>query len=241
LKNIVTNINLLWLAFTLLVFALLINLGLWQGDRALQKEQRIERIEQLNNKDALTLSQILELSSDEINDLPIRLNGGFIDGKQFLLDNQTNKGQLGYRVYQIFNVDNKSVLVNLGWVLGSINRQELPDIQPIIGNYQLKGHVRLIEPGILLMEQQFTENQWPLRVQQIELEKFSQLIGTQLLPFVVYLDKTDKVGYKKNWKPIVMPPEKHRAYAFQWYSLAVAWLTLMFWASIKFSKKEHQT
>jgi len=241
LKNIVTNISLPWLIFTLLVFTLLINLALWQSDRALQKEQRLERIEQLSHKDALTLAQILKQSPDEINDLPIRLGGGFNDGKQFLLDNQTNKGQLGYRVYQIFNADNQSVLVNLGWVLGSINRQELPDISPISGNYQLKGHVRLIEPGILLMEQNFSENQWPLRVQQIDLEKFSQLIGKQLLPFVVYLDKTDKVGYKKNWQPIVMPPEKHRAYAFQWYSLAAAWLMLMFWASIKFSKTKNQT
>ncbi len=241
MKNIVTNISLPWLAFTLLVFALLINLGLWQGDRALQKEQRLERIKQLSSKDALTLPQILTQSPDEINDLPIRLSGEFKDGKQFLLDNQTNRGQLGYRVYQVVNIDDKSVLVNLGWVLGSINRQELPNIMPIVGSFQLKGHVRLIEPGILLMEQQFPKNQWPLRVQQIELEKFSQLIGTQLLPFVVYLDKTDKVGYVKNWQPIVMPPEKHRAYAFQWYSLAAAWLMLMFWASIKFSKKEDQT
>jgi len=240
LKNIVTNIRLPWLVFTLLVLALLINLGLWQSERALQKEQRLDRIEQLSNKDALTLVQVLEQSSDEINDLPIRLEGEFTDEKQFLLDNQVNKGQLGYRVYQVFSVGKKSILVNLGWVLGSINRQELPEIKPIIGHYELKGHVRIIESGILLMEQQFHKNQWPLRVQQIELEKFSQVIDAQLLPFVVYLDKTDKVGYKKNWQPIVMPPEKHRAYAFQWFSLALAWLVLMFWASIKFSKEESQ-
>ena len=226
--------------FTLLVLALLINLGLWQNDRALEKEQRLARIEQLSNKNALTLAQVLEQSPDEINDLPIRLNGEFVDGKQFLLDNQTNSGQLGYRVYQVLEVDDKAILVNLGWVLGSISRQELPDIKPIVGSYQLKGHVRLIEAGILLMEQKFNKNQWPLRVQQIELEKFSQVIDVQLLPFVVYLDKTDKVGYKKNWQPIVMPPEKHRAYAFQWFSLGVAWLMLMIGALIKFSRNENQ-
>lgn len=226
--------------FTLLVLALLINLGLWQNDRALEKEQRLARIEQLSNKNALTLAQVLEQSPDEINDLPIRLNGEFVDEKQFLLDNQTNSGQLGYRVYQVLEVDDKAILVNLGWVLGSISRQELPDIKPIVGSYQLKGHVRLIEAGILLMEQKFNKNQWPLRVQQIELEKFSQVIDVQLLPFVVYLDKTDKVGYKKNWQPIVMPPEKHRAYAFQWFSLGVAWLMLMIGALIKFSKNENQ-
>ena len=34
-----------------------------------------------------------------------------------------------------------------------------------------------------------------------------------------------------------MPPEKHRAYAFQWFSLAVAWLSLMIWASYRFARE----
>ena len=77
------------------------------------------------------------------------------------------------------------------------------------------------------MEQDFTQITWPLRVQQIELEKFSKLIGIQLLPFVIYLDTNEALGYEKNWQPIVMPPEKHRAYAFQWLALSIAWLILM--------------
>jgi cytochrome oxidase assembly protein ShyY1 len=33
-----------------------------------------------------------------------------------------------------------------------------------------------------------------------------------------------------------MPPEKHRAYAFQWFCLAIAWVMLMIWA--KFSARK---
>jgi cytochrome oxidase assembly protein ShyY1 len=140
----------------------------------------------------------------------------------------------------VFNSGEQAVLVNLGWVVGSINRQEIPDVQAITGKYQLSGHVRNIEQGIMLMEQVLVKGEWPLRVQQIELDKFSTLISRQLLPFVVYLDKTESVGYEKNWQPIVMPPEKHRAYAFQWFSLAIAWLLLMIWASIKLGKNSEQ-
>jgi surfeit locus 1 family protein len=236
LKTFLSNIRLPWLIFTLLVFAGLVKLGFWQIDRASQKEQRIDTIEQLSRVQALSLTQVLAQDNSEINDLPILLKGEFVDEVLFLLDNQANKGRLGYRVYQVFTVDERAVLINLGWVQGSINRTELPDIKAITGEFQLTGHVRKIEKGIMLMEQKFNKNSWPLRVQQIELDKFSTLISRQLLPFVVYLDKTDVVGYEKNWKPIVMPPEKHRAYAFQWFSLAIAWLLLMMWASIKFSK-----
>ncbi|MEH6384612.1 MAG: SURF1 family protein [Colwellia sp.] len=235
MKNFISNIRLPWLIFTLLVFSGLVKLGFWQNDRALQKEQRIASIAQLSQTQALSLDQVLS-EKEEINDLPLKMTGEFANEIIFLLDNQTNKGQLGYRVYQVFNSGNKAVLVNLGWVLGSINRQELPDVQAIKGQHQLSGHVRKIEKGIMLMEQVLLKNKWPLRVQQIELDKFSTLISRQLLPFVVYLDKTESVGYEKNWQPIVMPPEKHRAYAFQWFSLAIAWLLLMIWASIKLNK-----
>ena len=239
MKNFISNIRLPWLIFTLLVFSGLVKLGFWQSDRALQKEQRIETIAQLSQTQALSLEKVLS-ETNEINDLPITMNGEFDNEILFLLDNQTNKGQLGYRVYQVFISGEHDVLVNLGWILGSISRQEMPNVQTITGKYQLSGHVRKIEKGIMLMEQVLVKKEWPLRVQQIEIDKFSTLISRQLLPFVVYLDKTESVGYEKNWQPIVMPPEKHRAYAFQWFSLALAWILLMIFASIKFSRNSEE-
>ena len=126
--------------------------------------------------------------------------------------------------------------MNLGWVQGSIDRNVLPEITPVTGQHTISGHIREIEVGIQLQAQNLTDATWPLRVQQIELDKFSALINKKLLPFVVYLDTKETLGYKKNWQPIVMPPEKHRGYAFQWFSLALAWISLMIWAAIKMTK-----
>ena len=115
MKNFISNIRLPWLIFTLLVFSGLVKLGFWQSDRALQKEQRIATITQLSQTQALSISQVLS-EKNEINDLPITMFGEFDNNTIFLLDNQTNKGQLGYRVYQVFNSGEQAVLVNLGWV-----------------------------------------------------------------------------------------------------------------------------
>jgi cytochrome oxidase assembly protein ShyY1 len=226
--------------FTMLVFSLLIKLGFWQIDRALEKEQRQQHISELSKRQALSLAQVLTLSGlqDGINDLPIQLKGDFVGDKVFLLDNQPNKSRLGYRAYQIIESNGDAILVNLGWVQGSIDRNVLPEISPITGQHTITGHVREVEVGIQLQAQNLTNPSWPLRVQQIELDKFSQLIGKKLLPFVIYLDKKETIGYIKNWQPIVMPPEKHRAYAFQWFSLALAWISLMVWAAIKMAKKD---
>ncbi|TRX55141.1 SURF1 family protein [Thalassomonas sp. M1454] len=229
-----------WVIFTLLVFSILIKLGLWQASRANEKQLRLDHIQNLVSTKAIDLTTLLSLNSNsttdpEINDLPVRISGEFNNQQKFLLDNQTNNGRLGYRVVQIFNdtQSNKSVLVNLGWVQGSINRSELPDLKDFTGIQSLQGNVRIIEQGIVLTEQKLTTEQWPVRIQQIDIAQISQLINKQLLPFVVFLDKKEDIGYEKNWQPVVMPPEKHQGYAVQWFSLAAAWLSLMIWAGFK--------
>lgn len=239
--SVLTKLNMLWLIATVLVFYALVKLGFWQNARALEKEQRLARIELLNTQKPISLEQVLASAEiDNINDYPVLIEGTFNAQEIFLLDNQVNKNRLGYRAYQVAVTNKFAVLVSLGWVQGSINRQELPQVKALNGQYQFKGNVRLIEAGILLQEQQFNNKQWPLRVQQIDLDKFSTLIKQELLPFVVYLDKNEQLGFEKNWLPIVMPPEKHRAYAFQWFSLATAWLLLMLWAKFGANSLDHQ-
>lgn len=239
MKNIVSNISPVWFVFTLAVFALLVKLGLWQTQRANDKDMRLAHIQQLTSTKPFSLAELLKQRKEQelvsLNDLPVHLSGYFNSKWIFLLDNQFNRGQLGYRVYQLVHMPEGNLLINLGWVQGSIDRDILPEITPLEGHYTFDGHVRVLEKGILLEEQTLKVQQGKIRVQEIELIKFSQFISQDLLPFVVYLDKKEDIGYKKNWQPIVMPPEKHRGYAFQWFSLALAWLVLMVMALIKVS------
>lgn len=240
-KEYFSQLNWLLVLFTLLVFGGLIKLGVWQSARAIEKELRLERIATYQTQQALTLSE-LELirgTDDDINDLPLTVNGVFDSEKIFLIDNQTNKGRLGYRVIQVLTLSDISVLVNLGWIEGFIDRSKLPNVKVLHGEYTISGNVRRIEKGIVLAEQNYTNVSWPLRIQQIELDKISLLIGQKLLPFVIYLDKKETIGFEKNWHPVVMPPEKHRGYAFQWFSLATAWLILMISASVWFYKNNN--
>ena len=242
---IFNKLNLLWLVFTVLVFSILVKLGFWQSARALEKEQRLLQIEKLNTQKPISIKQVLQIANTDgllkdINDFPVLIEGTFNENQIILLDNQVNNGRLGYRVYQVAQTREFSVLVSLGWVQGSKIRDELPRVVGLNGSYQFRGNIRLIEVGIVLQEQTFTDVSWPLRVQQIELDKFSAVFNQKLLPFVVYLDKKEEIGFEKNWQPIVMPPEKHRAYAFQWFSLALAWLLLMLWAKFGADKRNNK-
>ncbi|OUR78392.1 hypothetical protein A9Q75_13720 [Colwellia psychrerythraea] len=240
----------LWLGLTIIVFACLVKLSFWQYNRGFEKEQRAIRIMQLNQQSPLTLSEIVKLSKDKqftgkesINDFPVTIIGQFNGDYVFLLDNQVENNSLGYRVLQVVETPTHSVLINLGWVQGSIDRSILPDVTPLHGQHNFQGHVRIVEQGIMLAAQDFTQPSWPLRVQQIELNKFSALISPlidkPLLPFVIYVDQEENLGYKKNWHPMVMPAEKHFGYAFQWAALAIAWLILMIYFRIKTRKPVH--
>ncbi|WP_371374785.1 SURF1 family protein [Thalassotalea aquiviva] len=221
-----------WILFTMLIFLGLIKLGFWQLSRSDDKQQRLQKISELTTTQPLSLSQIVSIG-DNINDLPVRLEGRFDNQQPILLDNQTHQGKLGYHVIQRFidNLSGHQVLVNLGWVQGSLDRTILPSLSPITGTVSLVAHVRLLEDNRFIQETPLDATRWPMRIQQIEPEKIAQLINKDLLPFVVLLDKQERIGYQKNWQPVVMPPEKHRGYALQWFSLATAWLVLMIWAS----------
>lgn len=240
-------INIFWLLITLLVFFALVKLGLWQSSRALEKTERLDRIAELVNEKELSLFDIDSLRNnlgqhDTINDLPVLVEGELDKDVLFLLDNQMSNGKFGYRILQLVYAVSEgkkyAVLVNLGWIEGDRTRQVKPDVNTLNGKVLLTGHVRLIEQGIMLTAQDFSFKAWPMLIQQIELDKMAELINVQLLPFVIYLDKNEKIGYEKNWQPVVMPPEKHFGYAFQWFSLAVAWLLLMIFAARKVQKSK---
>lgn len=242
-KHILSAVNWVWLLITLLVFSALIKLGLWQSDRAQQKEIRLEKIESLSSSEFFSTEQVASLTAEQKNDLPITTSGYFNNDFVILLDNQINNGTVGYRVFQIFTESgtNLSILVNLGWIAGGKSREILPATSEIKGKQSISGNIRIVDnPIVLSTDEEQRKSQWPLRVQEIDLQKLSTKTGYKLAPYVLYLSKDSNLGYVKNWQPIVMPPEKHRGYAFQWFSLAIAWLSLMIWAAYKNNKRINQ-
>ncbi len=242
-KTFPLKINGFVLVFSLLVFASLIKLGLWQLDRAAQKDIRLEKIQLYQQQEAIGLKDVLNLQaqskhekdvSEELNDLPVRLSGRFFQ-PSFLLDNQVSKGRLGYQVIKLFQDEesNSAVLVNLGWIQGGVDRSFIPEISEINGKLSFTGKIRVLESAIVLEDEVLKADTWPQRIQSIDIDKISQLLAQPLLPFIIYVDNDEPLGYQKEWVPIVMPPEKHRGYAFQWFTLAFAWLVLMFVAAYK--------
>ena len=61
---------------------------------------------------------------------------------------------------------------------------------------------------------------------QFEIERFKKILNLNVLPFMLRLGDAEPYGFIRAWHIVSMSPEKHYAYAFQWFSLATLTLIL---------------
>ena len=74
----------------------------------------------------------------------------------------------------------------------------------------------------------------------MKLEKqIAKKLQQPIINFQVQLLAEQDNGYIRDWQiHAKLPPEKHTAYAFQWFSLAATLTILIFWISFKTKKYE---
>lgn len=227
---------------TLLLLILLLSLGFWQLDRADQKRALFVQLEQSNN------SEELHLTADSIIDLEtlryrkVLLSGTYDSAHQFLLDNQVFEGKAGYFIMTplILHGSDKAVLVNRGWVPGNVDRALLPKISVPQRDLRVSGHLNYFPGvGIKLDGAEIPSAGWPSVVQLVNTKVLQKKLGYPLFDFQIQLDKDQPEGYTREWKKTtLMPPEKHIAYAMQWFGLATTLVILVIWISIKKDSNE---
>ncbi len=219
----------------LLLIALLISLGFWQLGRSEQKRVFIDQQQLSAKKTILKIVATIDLNRDRYR--KIELKGAYQPDKQYLIDNQIVNGQAGYYVMTPFIVfeTGEALLINRGWVKLNKDRRILPEIVVDDSKRIITGRVNAFPViGIRLAGAEIPTEGWPSVVQVVDTHVLSNKLGYALLPFQIELDKTMSHGYSRDWKKkTIMSPEKHIAYAVQWFGLALT-LTILFFG---FSRK----
>ncbi len=216
------------LLLALLAVAFFCRLGFWQMGRALEKEVMAARYEERLHLPPLTLPQLLARGAD-VEDFPVRLRGRYDNTRLVYLDNQPNGPVAGFHVYTVFFPDGDAtgILVNRGWIPVASDFQKLPPVPAAVAA-ELTGSVALPSPYFTVGATDYRQR--PLRVSRLEMSPLSAALGVQLRPFVIRLDAAAADGFRREWSPAArlgMAPEKHRAYAFQWFSLAFTVLVVL--------------
>lgn len=212
----------------LVAISLFVRLGFWQLGRADEKARLMARYEARHHLPPLPLPALLAQGAD-VDDLPVRLQGRYDNSRNVYLDNQPRAGRAGFHVYTAFFPagDDRAILVNRGWMPVGADMQKLPPVPPAT-SAAVAGTAATPSPYFVVGEPDYRQR--PLRVGRLEMDKLSQALGVVLQPFMIRLDATAPDGFVREWAPAArlgMPPEQHRAYAFQWFSLAAAVLVVL--------------
>lgn len=202
---------------------LLVKLGGWQMSRGAEKEALLSQLAERSQQQVTTLTRL----PADVTGISVVLKGRFDDSKSVLLDNQTFEGRVGYRWMVPFRTDNRWVLVELGWVPAPASRESLPELAGLNGRFTVSGILDFPSERMVLTKSA-SELGWPRRVQSVDMEQLGNASGLVLQPWLIRSDKLqDEKGERFNtgtenvWEPVVMKPEKHYAYAMQWFGLAL--------------------
>jgi surfeit locus 1 family protein len=221
----------------LLLLSLLCSLGFWQLGRAEQKQQLLLQQQAAASAPALNLNSHLIDDLDRDRYHKVIVNGHYDQEHQILIDNQVMEGKNGYWVLTPFFIkqQNKAVLVNRGWVAMGGDRKQLPEVGFAAEQLEIVGRINhLPSVGIKLKGMDQPSAGWPSVVQIADANVLAAKLGYEIYDFQVELDPEAGHGFRREWKTTVaIPPEKHQAYAVQWFGLALALSFLFVWISIQ--------
>ena len=211
---------------TFVCVVIMFALGNWQLQRADQKTARLLAIEIAAKTAQVDLQQVLYSNIDEMLDMPVNFEGTPDAVRHFLLDNKIHKGQVGYQVLVPTQTYVGTVIVNFGWVAATNSREILPSINIDAKKSHYAGVISLPLNNTMIKETALVDGDWPKVLQQTDIKVIQQHYTKKILPFVVLLNAQESSIFVRDWQPVVMAPEKHLAYAVQWFLLAFAALAI---------------
>lgn len=223
--------------FVLLLLPVLIRLGYWQLEREAEKKELQQLYEQRQQAEPRPLAQV-NWDQNDNGWRRIRAEGYYDTSHHFLLDNRIQSGQVGYEVLTPFLTDYGALLVNRGWIAAGPRRDILPSVSTPEEKVSLEFTVYVPDGElIMLAEESLSADQWPKRIQQVNLERLSNTYTESFIPARLRLSKGSPGALTIDWQTVNMQPEVHRGYAIQWFLMATALIILYLFFS--FRRKEN--
>lgn len=221
-----------WFGLLALVFILLfIRLGFWQLSRADEKRHMLTTYRTFQER-APILWQPGDVLPAQYQQ--IKVEGRFLP-EVLLWDNQHYRHQFGYHVISPFRLNNNQiVLVDRGWLAGDITRQTVPEVNNPTSVLSVSGTTYYpSEKTWLLGDAIEPKSAQIVVIELIDTQLISQFLHKSAYPFIIRLGKEEANGYVRQWPIVAMPPQRHYAYALQWFAMAL----MVFLLLIKMKRK----
>ncbi len=215
--------NLRFAAVVCLCLPLLLALGFWQLARAAEKEQTLRAFEAQRAAPPIPIGQIDAQEGARLDGRRVALHGRYLPENAFLLDNRVLGGRVGYELLMPFaDRSGLTVLVNRGWLPAPPTRDRLPEVETPEGQLALSGEIHVPSSNTAL--ELWATDGWPSVVQNVDVPALSQRAGLKTFAYLVRLEPSQPGVTEADWPRVNMTPDRHRAYATQWFLMAVVLL-----------------
>lgn len=208
-------------------------LGAWQLERAAYKETVLARFDRAASAPLVGLADAVADHQPDVYP-HVEVTGRLDARRVYMLDDQMRGGRLGVMVFVPFQPDGSlhTLLVNLGFLakMGA-DSTTLPDIPPIPDQPVTVTGIYAPPPlpGLKLGGNPLVrEKTWPKLVTWIDTHQIAADLHRSVYPHVLLLDPDPHSAYIRSWTANVMPPARHRAYALQWFTFAIAAIVMFF-------------
>lgn len=209
----------------MLFLALLVWLGLWQAERAEEKQGRQALLEARMAQAPLSLTGSVP-SAEPLLYRRVRAAGEWIAEGQVFLDNQMHAGRVGFHVVTPLRLQGRSeaVLVNRGWIARDTRQYpRAPQVAVPAGMQEVHG-LATVPPAryLELGAETIAGNVW----QNLSLARYRERLRIDVLPIVVLADEPAP-GLAAVRETPNAGVAKHREYSLTWFALAAT--TLVLW------------
>lgn len=217
--------NKLLTSFSIFFVFVFVFLGIWQIERAANKEGLLQ---DFNSEQE---SPPTRLTSQSPNWSRVFVDGVFDSSRQILIDNQIHNGKVGYKIFTPFRFDdNKIVLVDRGWIGQGQSRSDLPQLNILEKKSRIIATVTSPEQGVLAGSELLT-NEWPRVSQSKAIEVIASAFNEPILDIVLVLDPgSSQITEFIQIKPFAITPVKHYGYAMQWFTMSIVLLGMFLYA-----------
>lgn len=210
---------------TLIGFAVLVWLGVWQLQRLEWKEGIIARIEARTERKPVTLERAIELAKEwgDPSYLPVTVEGRFHNERERYLYAISLDGEAGWHVITpLETASGRVVLVDRGFVPEAFRDPHTRDQGQFKDVVTVTGLLRTSEkPNLFSPDNNEKANQWFTRDLGAMARSMFPGGTVNVVPFFLEQVETDiPGGWPKGGQTRLQLPNRHLQYALTWFGLA---------------------
>jgi surfeit locus 1 family protein len=199
-------------------------LGDWQLNRAAYKAELQARVNEAQRLPALPIGSA-PVDAEAILYHNVTARGTFDAERTVYIDNRLHQGVAGYFIVSPLKIagGERYLLVERGWIAAGRDRRQLPVVPTPAGEIELAGVAVPGNPRVFELSQQVSADKvW----QNLTVDRYRNRFGLELQPVIVQQHSDAGDGLVRDWQIPSVGIDRHRGYALQWFSIALAILIL---------------